>query len=140
MTLLRELYRRRRWGSTLSIMFDGGLWEFVAAELNWEPDDTFSVPEELGMFLTRAERAYLQSCIDHPHWQYDHLYCWWCWSLLGPYESDMQGNPVCEECVRSACGGMTTRTATGAGTGRSSGIPGGLSSTCPCVTGARGGI
>ena len=41
-----------------------------------------------------------QSCIDYPYWRHDHPYCWWCWRLLGSFESDMQGHPVCEECER----------------------------------------
>ena len=49
-------------------------------------------------------------------------------------------SPTCRatRCARSASGGMSTRTATGAGTWRSSGIY--LSSTCLCVAGARVGI
>ena len=88
-------------------MADGGPWDDVVAELSWQPDGTFSLPEDFGMFLTRAERALLQEEIRGyrhedapPHWLDDPRYCWWCWSPLGPYESDMQGNPVCEECVR----------------------------------------
>ena len=42
--------------------------------------------------------------------------------------------------VRSAGGGMTTRTATGAGTRPGTGIPGGPTITWLCVAGARGGI
>ena len=71
MTSFRESYRRRRLCSNLHIMVDGGFW---AAE----PDGY----------------CHDGSLLDDPR------YCWWCWSPLGPYESDMQGNPVCEECVR----------------------------------------
>ena len=42
--------------------------------------------------------------------------------------------------VRSAGGGMTTRTATGAGTLPGTGIPGGPTFIWPCVRGARRGI
>ena len=87
MTNVRELYRRRRWGSTLSSMF--GPWESLAAEL-----DARQVTELLNDEIWGYRHE------DVPvHWLDDPRYCWWCWSPLGPYESDMQGNPVCEECV-----------------------------------------
>ena len=79
---VRESFRRRRWGSTLSSMF--GPWESLAAEL-----DARQVTELLNdeIWGYRHEDAPV-------HWLDDPRYCWWSWSLLGPYESDMQGNPV----------------------------------------------
>ena len=70
-TSLRESYWRRRLCSSLHIMIGGGFWAV-------EPDGY----------------CHDGSLLDDPR------YCWWCRSPLGPYESDMQGNPVCEECER----------------------------------------
>ena len=100
MRLSRGVYHRRRSGSSLSIMGDGGVWHYAAAELivSWRTGELERARNVFDLFFTRAERAHRQSRIDYPQWQHDHQYCWWCWSLLGPFEFDMEGNPVCEEC------------------------------------------
>ena len=56
----------------------------------------------------------------------------------GDYWGPLSPTCMATRCARSASGGMSTRTATGAGTWRSSGIC--LPSTCLCVAGARVGI
>ena len=105
MTSFRESYRRRRWGSTSSIMgFPLGFWEFVSDAVEWEEDGSFSVPASLAVCLTRAELAFLReesrSRRDEEarrqalrRREEDHLYCRWCGSLLDDY-----GNQVCLEC------------------------------------------
>ena len=96
----RGVYHRRRSGSSLSIMGDGGVWHYAAAELtvSWRTGELERARNVFDVFFARAERTHRQSRIDYPQWQHDHQYCWWCWSLLGPFEFDMEGNPVCEEC------------------------------------------
>jgi len=84
-TLVRELYHRRRWGSNLSIMADGRFWN--------DGVDRFFGQNHLHPYrVIREEEA-------RAHWLTD-WYCWWCWSLVGPHESDMQDWPLCEPCSR----------------------------------------
>ena len=100
--LPRGVYHRSRSGSRLSIMADGGSWQDLAAEItvSWRMGELERARFVFNAFFTSADRADGQSCIDYPHWRHDHPYCWWCWRLLGSFESDLYGHPVCEECER----------------------------------------
>ena len=92
MTSFRESYRRRRSGSTLSGMFAPWASAAAAAEIFARQEAEFQEEIRAGLWGTIPQ--HWQATSEFPR------YCWWCRSPLGPYESDMQGNPVCEECER----------------------------------------
>ena len=77
MRLPRGVYHRRRSGSSLSIMADGGSWHDAAAELtvSWRMGELERARNVFDLSFTRAERAHRQSRIDYPQWQHDHQYC-----------------------------------------------------------------
>ena len=90
MTSLREPYRRRRSGSTLSGMF--APWDSASAAFLARQEAEFQ--EEI--------RAGLWGAIPQ-HWQAtseSSRYCVCCSRPLVRVECDLQGNPVCAECQR----------------------------------------